>query len=404
MRKLGSVRATKPKGEFAVSIPDSGLCRVAVYADTAHADLALPSRVPVATLIAAVLDLMPHQSASFPLRPYFLAEPGRAALDATKSLFQQGIRDGCTLVLAHAECPPPKVVSDDPAELVAAAVQSTERPWSPVARRLGAALAASGLAAVAGFVAIPGGPGTPNALLAAAAAGTVALMAVPPSGCGATLRTTLCCLAGLTVLGAIVGMAVVATGFALSRVGAVAVVAGVAVIRGAGRLAGTVSGLFRRADPVPSQVGEAHDLLTGWVAAAAALVAVGAGATVTAAPAAGAPAMACAVFAATAGTAVVLRSRSHTDGVQIAALVAGGTATVAIGLLGAAGNTTARWPAVLAVVLVAAALALGFTAPTASPLIRRSAEAVESLALGSLAPLACWVCGFYSLARGLSLA
>lgn len=386
-----------------MSIPDPGLCRVAVHADTAHVDLALPSRVPVATLLAAVLDLMPHQSASGPPRPYYLSEPGRAALDGTKSLSQQGIRDGCTLVLTHAECPDPKVVFDDPAELVATAVRSTQRPWSPVARRLAAALTASGLAAVAGFVAIPGGPGAPSALLAAAAAGTVALMAVPPTGCGATLRTTLCCLAGLTVLGAVVGMAVAATGIALSRVGAVAVVAGVAMTRGAGRLAGAVSGLFRRADPVPSQVGEAHDLLTGWVAAAAALVAVGAGATITAAPGAGAPAMVCAAFVATAGTAVVLRSRSHTDGLQIAALVTGGTATVGIGLLGAAGNTAARWPAVLAVALVAAALALGFTAPTASPLIRRSAEIVESLALGSLVPLACWVCGFYSPARGLSL-
>ncbi|OBI09760.1 hypothetical protein A5715_12055 [Mycolicibacter heraklionensis] len=386
-----------------MSIPDSVLCRVTVHADTAHVDLALPSRLPVATLLADVLDLMPHQSASGPPRPYYLSEPGRAALDGTKSLSQQGIRDGCTLVLTHAECPDPKVVFDDPAELVATAVLSAQCPWSPVARRLAAALTASGLAAVAGFVAIPGGPGAPSALLAAAAAGTVALMAVPPTGCGATLRTTLCCLAGLAVLGAVVGMAVAATGIALSRVGAVAAVAGVAMTRGAGRLASAVSGLFRRADPVPSQVGEAHDLLTGWVAAAAALVAVGAGATVTAAPGAGAPAMVCAAFAATAGTALVLRSRSHTDGVQIAVLVTGGTATVAIGLLGAAGNTVARWPAVLAVVLVAAALALGFTASTASPLIRRSAEVVESLALGSLAPLACWVCGFYSLARGLSL-
>ncbi|MGB3473351.1 MAG: type VII secretion integral membrane protein EccD, partial [Mycobacterium sp.] len=94
---------------------------------------------------------------------------------------------------------------------------------------------------------------------------------------------------------------------------------------------------------------------------------------------------------------------SHTDGVQIAALVAGGTATVGIALLGAARNTTAQWPAAAAVLLVAVVLGLGFAAPGVSPLIGRGAEVIEGLALGSLAPLTCWLCGLYSLARGLSL-
>lgn len=379
-------------------IPDSGLYRVAVHADTAHADLTLPSGVPVATLIASVLDLIPHRTNPHSLRPYHLSEPGRAALDGGKTLSQQGIRDGSTLVLTHAECPAPQVMFDDPAEQAAATVRTIERPWSPVACRLSAALTASGLAGVAGFVAIPGGPGAPNALLAVAAAGAITLMTVPPSGCGGTVRTTLCCLAGLAVLGAVAGMAIAVTGIAPPRVGAVAVAAGVGLVRTAGRVAAAATGLFRREDSVPSRVSEAHDLLTGLVVAATALVALGAAVAI-----AGAPRLVGAVFAAIAGVALALRARSHTDGVQIASLLAGGTATLAIGLLGAASNTTGQWPAALAVVLVAAALGLGFAAPTGSPLVRRGAEVVEGLALGSLAPLACWLCGLYSLARGLSL-
>ncbi|KLO26645.1 hypothetical protein ABW16_19280 [Mycolicibacter heraklionensis] len=386
-----------------MSIPDSGLYRVAVHADTAHADLTLPSGVPVAALIAAVLDLMPHRTSPDLLRPYRLSEPGGNALDGTKTLSQQGIRDGSTLVLTHAECRAPRVRFDDPAEQVAAAVRAMERPWSPAARRLSAALTASGLAGVAGFVVIPGGPGAPHALLAVATAGVVALLTVPPSGCGGPVRTTLCCLAGLAVLGAVAGMTVTATGIALPRVGAVAAAAGVGMIRVAGRVAAAATGLFGREDSVPSQVGQAHDLLTGLVAAAAALVTLGAAAVVAGAPVAGAPPMVCAAFAATAGMAVALRARSHTDGVQIAALVAGGAATSAIGLLGAASTTARQWPAVLAAALAAAVIGLGFVAPAASPLIRRGAEVAEAVALGSLAPLTCWLCGLYSVARGLSL-
>ncbi|WP_409427109.1 EsaB/YukD family protein [Mycobacterium sp. SMC-11] len=386
-----------------MSNPDSGLRRVAVHADNAHADLTLPSGVPVATLIPAVVELMPHRASPDSLHPYRLSEPGRAALDSTKTLSQQGIRDGSTLVLTRAECPAPQVSFDDPAEQVAAAVRTIERPWNPAARRLGAALTASGLAGVAGFVAIPGGPGAPNALLAVAASGAVALMTVPPSGCSGLVRTTLCCLAGLAVLVAVAGMAVAVTGIELPRVGAAAVVAGVGMIRGAGRVAAAATGLFRRGQSLPSQVGETHDLLTGLVAAAGTLAALGAAAVVVGTPVAETHHLVGAMFAASAGLALALRARSHTDGMQIAALIAGGTATLGIGLLGAAGHTTAQWPAALAVVLVAAALGLGFAAPPTSPLIRRAAEVVEGLALGSLAPLACWLCGFYSAARGWNL-
>ncbi|WP_205868960.1 EsaB/YukD family protein, partial [Mycolicibacter senuensis] len=104
---------------------DSGLRRVAVYADTGHADLALPAAVPVALLVGAVVDLVSGsegpQPASvpagpLPLRPYRLAQPGRPPLDGSKTLGQQGICDGAVLVLTCADDIAPEPRFDEPAE------------------------------------------------------------------------------------------------------------------------------------------------------------------------------------------------------------------------------------------------------------------------------------------------
>lgn len=376
-----------------MSNPEPGLRRVAVYTETGHADLTLPSTVPVTTLITAVADLFPGPSGPEALRPYRLCEPGKAALDGAKTLAQHGIRDGSTLVLSRAESRAPQVMFDDPAEQVAAAVRATERPWGPAARRLTAALAASGLAGVAGFVVVPGRPGAPNALLAVAAAGVVALTTVPPRGDSGPLRTTLRCLAALAVLTAVAGVAVAATGMALQAAGALAVLAAIGLIRVGGRLAA-----MSRRPP-----NDAHHLLTGLVTAAAALAMLGAVGVATGTPVGGTPGTVGVVFVAAVGTAVTLRARSHTDGTQIAVLVAAGTAVIGIALLDAAVCVDHRWPAVAALAGAAAAIGLGFAAPDCSPAFRRAAELAEGLTLGALAPLACCLCGLYSAARGLSL-
>ncbi|MGV0626189.1 EsaB/YukD family protein [Mycolicibacter minnesotensis] len=386
-------------------IPDSGLRRIAVHTATAHADLTLPSGVPVATLIPVIADLLPGPADRPSLLPYRLGEPGMPALDGTKTLAQQGVRDGSVLVLTRSDYADPPVRFTDPIEQVAANVQAVARPWSPVARRLTAALAASGLAGVAGFVAVPGGPGTPNALLAVAAAATVALVFVPPSGCDAPVRTTLCCLAGLALLAAVAGLAAAMTGVPLSRLGAVSAAAGVGLSRVAGRIAGQATGLSRRLEPTAVQAGAAHDLLTGLVAAAAALVALGALASVAGAPVAGAPPGVGVAFATVAGAALALRAGSHRDGAQIAALLIGGTTAVGIALLaagfGADVGAARLWPAAVAVTLAGAVIGHGFTVSAPPPLARRIAEVVEALALGALVPLAGWLCGVYGAAGGL---
>ncbi|MCV7383488.1 EsaB/YukD family protein [Mycolicibacter longobardus] len=381
-----------------MSITESGLRRVTVYTDRAHADLTLPAAVPVAALIVGIADLVPHRES---LRPYRLCEPGRSALDGTRTLAQHGIPDGAVLVLTHTEGVDPDVVFDDPAEQVAAGVRAAARPWTPVARRLTAALAASVLVGVAGFAAVPGGPGLPNALLGVAAAGTVALLAVPPSGCGSPARIMLCCLAGLAVLFAVVGMAVAVTGISVQAAGSAAGVVAVGLIRVAGRVAAGFAGLSRRPDAAPPRVDCAHDLLSGLVAASAVMVVLGTAGAVAGAPVSGVPRTVGVVFAAVAGATLVLRARSHTDGVQIAILVAGGVAATGIALL-AAVSVARPCSAAVAVTLAGAALGVGFTGAR-SPVARRGAEVLEGLALGSLVPLACWLCGVYGVARGLSL-
>lgn len=384
-----------------MSTADSGLRRVAVYTDTVHTDLTLPAGVPVAALIPAIVDLLPRRAGLPALGHYRLGVPGRTPLDGAKSLTQHGIRDGTVLVLTRAENTVTEPRFDDPAEQVASTVRTAARPWTPVARRLTATLTASGLAGVAGFVSVPGGPGAPNAWLAVAAAGTVAVSAVPSSGCSGVVRVTLCCLAGVAVLAAVVGMACAATGISLQAVGAAVAAAAVALARVAGRAAAIVTGLSRR----PAGAKAAHDLLTGLVAGASAAAVSGAVGVAIGAPGAEAPPVVGVAFTAAAGAALILRARSHTDALQIAALIAGGAAVIGIAVLTSAARVQMQqpWHAAWAAGLAAFTVVFGFVGPTRSPLAVRGAEVLEGLVLGTLVPLACWLCGVYGAARGLSL-
>jgi hypothetical protein len=63
------------------------------------------------------------------------------------------------------------------------------------------------------------------------------------------------------------------------------------------------------------------------------------------------------------------------------------------------------WIAAATAILAAAALCLGFIAPTVtlSPVARRGIDLLEYLALVAIVPLACWVSGLYGAVRGLSL-
>ncbi|CAJ1502802.1 EsaB/YukD family protein [[Mycobacterium] kokjensenii] len=386
-----------------MSNSDSGMRRVAVHSETAHADLALPSHLPVATLIASLTELLPLPSDADVLRPYRIGRPGHRPLDGSKTLAQQDVGDGAVLMLSRREWPAPRLRCDDPAERAATAIADAAYPWGTVPRRLTAAAAVTVLAGVAGFVAIPGGPGAPHALVGTAAAGTAALLAVPSCNCTATVRTTLCCLAGLAVLAAVAGTVVALTGIPLSCCGAVATVAGIVVLRAAGRIAAAVTGLARLRDAVVAPVRAAHDVLTGLVVGAAALVPSGVAVAATAAGSAPAPRMVTVAFAASAAAAITLRARSHRDGVQVAALITGGAVTAGIAVLTAAVAAPPLYSAAVAVLLAGTAVGAGFSETAPPPLLRRCGEMLESAALSSALPLMFWLCGIYRAVGDLVL-
>jgi type VII secretion integral membrane protein EccD len=113
------------------------------------------------------------------------------------------------------------------------------------------------------------------------------------------------------------------------------------------------------------------------------------------------------VFAAVIGSVLLLRARSHHGPARSVPLIVGGTATLSATCVVAATSYPLHTPliAAAAAMLASAALGLGLITPamTISPVGRRSAELLEYLALAAVVPLAGWVCGLYSAARGLNL-
>ena len=112
-------------------------------------------------------------------------------------------------------------------------------------------------------------------------------------------------------------------------------------------------------------------------------------------------------FAAITGGVLLLRARSHSDVARSVPLVLAGTVTLGATFVIAAVAYPLRTPylAAASMMLAAAALCLGFITRTMtfSPIGRRSVDLLEYLALAVIVPLACWICGVYSTARGMNL-
>ncbi|MEO8814703.1 MAG: type VII secretion integral membrane protein EccD [Mycobacterium sp.] len=386
-----------------------GLCRVALQSEAVRADLALPAGVPVAMLIPSIVDLLAargggRRSAAFGTA-YRLSRPGEAALDVSKTLAQQAIRDGTVLLLTRGADAVPAPRFDDPAQQVSAVVRARQRPWTPRSGRLAAAVTAAGLAGVAGFIAVPGGPDAPNALLAATAAAAVAILTVRLGGCGGPVMTTVCALA---VLVAAVAAVRVSTGLPAQLIGAVTVAVAVGLARAAPRVSVAFGGLTRLSGAAPDdpdgavRAARSADLLTGLVAACSAATVLGVS---SAAGTPGAHRWAGVALATASGAALLLQARRHTDRAQIAVLLAGGVSALGMALVVAAVTVPQHrpWLGATAAALAATAAGLGFAGPVRTPLARRGADLLEYLALTAVVPLACWACGWYGAVRGLGL-
>lgn len=288
--------------------------------------------------------------------------------------------------------------------------------FAAVARRVYrdalAALALSGicttLAAVAGFVAVPGAPGVCQVLLAATSAAVTSVLTMRASGCGVVASTAVCCVALVVAVAALVG---VLTAAPLQAVGAASVLASLGLLSVAARVSIVLAGLSPGPAHDASDVGELglpervtradrwlSSLLGGFSSAAA----VGAVVTVLA----GAPRPSCLAFGSVTGALLLLRSRSNDDRRMLAFVIGGigvvGT-TFAVAALRAPLHVL--WIAAVTTILTTAAMYLGFAAPviTLTPFARRCADSLEWLALAAMVPLTLWICGLYAAVRGLNL-
>jgi type VII secretion integral membrane protein EccD len=408
---------------------------------------------------------------------YQLSCPGIPALPGSMTLEQSGIRDGAVLVLSHCRTEPPAPRCDDMAEAVAAALDTDTRLWNRRATRLTGAVAASAFAAlgglllirntwsanttgdrgstawiaaitsfvallggavaqrayrdpiaglamsglatafaaVAGFLAVPGSWGVPNALLAAIAAASTSVLAMRVTGCGVVTLTAVSCFAIAVAVAASAGVVAAAAAHAI---GSVSAVVSLALLGIAGRASIVLAGLSPQpsaldpeaqepdADCLATKAIRADNWLTSLRCALSAAAAIGAIVTVVTGRGS-APRLGCIAFGAVTGALLLLRARSI-DTTTTLVFVVGGIATIGTTFAVTAVGMPERgpWIAATAAMLVAAALYLSFVAPAVpfSPVARRGVELLECLALVAMVPLTCWICGLYGAVRGLNLA
>lgn len=442
----------------------NALRRLVVHADAVSIDLVVSAVIPVGSLVPSIMDALVETGAvdsGLTAVRRQLSRPGGGVLDASKTLNELGIRDGYTLFLIHsptAFTPPPY---DDAAEAVAAAIAEVERPWTRRGTRVlgglvagclaslaaavlvrtafdtdahrmgcigvslttgllgllaaviayrvldepGAGLAlglmAAGFTTLAGLFAIPGGLGAPNALLAAVAAGTAAVI-LRVFACQTVVFTATSILAAAGAATAAVRALVDAP---LPAIGAGLAAISLALIE----TAAPMSVALARLSPVPAESPgdvraraiRAHTWLDSLMTAFSASAALGAiSATVE-------PSLSGIGFAGMVGGALMLRARAHSDIGRSVPPIVCGAATVCAALVVAAlaYPRYALHIAALSMILSIFALYLGFISGSSSGSAtgRRSVELVQYFALAAIAPLAFWLCGVYGAVRSLNL-
>jgi type VII secretion integral membrane protein EccD len=461
------------------------LRRLSVHADSVRVDLALSATAPIGSLIPPIVDILADHSGyrAGPVAVRFrLSVSGKGALDPSKTLAQLGIRDGADVILTRssAELMTPRF--DDPAEAVSASVAATERRWTRRAARLVGALVAmwlagvsaavmirtvfdansvhrasdagvaatialltllaaliahrlfreqsagltlgllaSGFAALAGLLAVPGSLGAPHVLFAAAAALTSAAV-LRVIGCHPAVFTALACLAASVAAAALVGAV---TAVPLQAIGAASAAISLALVE----VSAPVSIVLARLSPQlppnsdatpggpmaspdsPDSLRinaiRAHLWLTSLIVAFSASAALGAIGAAVGPYLTGGPRVPGIAFATATGAVLLLRARAHRDLARSVPLVICGTAALSAALVAAAGaypHHTAHIAAA-SMVLAVVALCLGFIdqSTTVSPVGQRGVELLEYLAMATIVPLACGVCELYGAARGVNL-
>lgn len=286
------------------------------------------------------------------------------------------------------------------------------------------ALCAVPAAFTAGSLLVPGELGPPHLLLGAVTVGAVAVTALRATGVGAAPFTGVAAsAAGATV----VLVLATATGVGLHALGAASVMIALLLAGTAPRLAAVLARLPVPPVPVPgtsldpiapdpdgavplpsfeeldARIVRARAHLTGLVYAVAVISA--AGAWCAAFPMAGVLPWPGVTLAVVTALVLMFRGRSYTSSSEAVPLIVGGVAILMILIAGAVVLTTVTpWlVAGAALALFAGTIVFGAVTPRRqfTPVQRRIAELTEYTLIATVVPLACWVAGLYSAARGL---
>jgi hypothetical protein len=183
--------------------------------------------------------------------------------------------------------------------------------------------------------------------------------------------------------------------------GAMLVGLSLATLGFAPRMAMALSGITPDAAP---NVGRCHQTLSGLVTGSSAAAALGALAVAIDEVGEAGSALRGTSFVAIVALILLLRVRTHVDATRRVSLATAGVLCLGAGFAAAAVAAPAQAHLISALAAATGAAALGcIVRPTVSPIMLRTVEIIEYVALAAVIPMACWVGEIYGWARGINL-
>jgi type VII secretion integral membrane protein EccD len=264
-------------------------------------------------------------------------------------------------------------------------------------------------AGVVGYLAVPPGPPASRLLMAFAATFSASILLLRVTRCG---RTPLTAVATLSAQIAAVAAAGTTWGWHVHAGGAALATVSLATLGFAPRLAMVLSGAGpttpsiedSQAETTAPNAGRCHRTLTGLVVGASIAAAVGAASVATWGIRDAGPTLRGIAFTAVVALVLLLRARTYIDPCRRIGLASAAVLAATAGFAAAVVSAPAQAHVISALAAVAGAATLGLVIrPTVSPVVSRTVEVVEYLAIAAVVPIACWVGGIYGLAREVNL-
>jgi type VII secretion integral membrane protein EccD len=452
----------------------SNLCRVTVQTHCGNrssaADLVLPNGIELGEVLPDVVDIVSGDvETDIVVQRWVVSRLDGSVLDDSKTLHENGVCDGDMLILTTTDTRPVVAEAHDLCHaavdssgsrhdgrltqrmsavaclwatgvgavalacsghsavfnraVIAAILAAAATAGSIVAARvapeplpaLALGITAASFAAVAGFLAVPGGPAPPNFLLAAVVCVAVSIALRHFASPGGTCFTA---IAAFSATAAITAAIVTIWPAPAATAGAVLAAASLALLSAASKLSIVLTGLSptmpgtaqEAGNDMPASVCVAraengHRTLTGLLAGFSATAALGA--VLVTVDHLRDSALSGIGLTAVVAVALLLRARQQLGALRPIAVCSAGIASATATFILVIGRVPqhAQWICLSAAVLGVGVLWLTVASPCTrfSPVMRRSVELVEYVALGLVVPMACWVGDVFGFVRGLSL-